>query len=450
MALALLYGAALFGAAAEAVIFKQPQATGLPDIPGDAFNPVPTPGPEVKELVRRAASSPTTVFYAQDNTCGYLSGFSSQAYTCNDLVAQCAIITVSSLGYIGCCDDGQCGGFHLNCVDNAQFSSSKCNSDCLSDTFTLKCTDTETPYCNTVSINGGASLQVWGYYCDETPTLGAQLVLHPDLWRRRRHHSTTPPTPPPTPTPTPAPHKTNVGAIAGGTVGGVAGVALLGVLGFFIYRRKRKDVSTQGPVANPGAAGAAGTAGGPGGPGGPGVAAYGVPPANGDMSQVGTPPPPGLVGGYPVDPTKVAYANYSQQSPPLNPDGSPVVPYGSPQANQPPYFAQNQQQPPPQQQQQYPPQPYYAAAAVAPDRNDSASPSSPGYDNRVSSISTGTDPHYLSPQTTGTSATGSGVVGGVPAGQPQVPPTIHEAGGIPLGTPANLQSDHHGEMHELA
>lgn len=42
-------------------------------------------------------------------------------------------------------------------------------------------------------------------------------------------------------------HKTNVGAIAGGTVGGVVGLALIGAGLFFFLRRKKKQTPT--PVA---------------------------------------------------------------------------------------------------------------------------------------------------------------------------------------------------------
>ena len=60
---------------------------------------------------------------------------------------------------------------------------------------------------------------------------------------------------------------TNVGAIAGGVVGGVIGLALLGVLGLFIYKRSRNTsqrLAGPGPQpANPSSTGA--VAGGMGG-----------------------------------------------------------------------------------------------------------------------------------------------------------------------------------------
>ncbi|CAK7208700.1 hypothetical protein SBRCBS47491_000180 [Sporothrix bragantina] len=482
MVSALLSAAVLFGAAAEAIKYKPApykpaRATVLPEIPGDAMSPKPTSPPELRrQLVNRDTG--TTVYYAPDNTCGYLSGMSDNAYTCNDGDAQCAIITLSKSGFIGCCDDGECGGFHLTCIDSSQFNSGTvCGSSCASDTFTLKCTDSDTPYCNSVSINGGASLKVYGYFCNDVAisTMQAILTTYSGETDGRSFsasllndgsldstaaqtetfggdgsgstttsaHTTsstsggggsngnTTPTPtPPTPTPTPAPKKsTNTGAIAGGVVGGVAGLALIGAAIFFILRHQRKNSAMTPAAGAPGAAGAA-PGGAPGvGPGGAplagaavaGAAAAGSP----GMSQVNTPPPQ----PYYADPSKTPEYAYAGQ--------------GSPQPGQQPYY-QGQPQP-------YPPQqPYYAAAAVAPspDRTDSTSPLPAGssmHDYRLSSVSAaGSSPYAgaISPQTTGhTSAMG------VMPGQAQVPPTIHEAGGNAIGV---ANENHHGEMHELA
>lgn len=53
-------------------------------------------------------------------------------------------------------------------------------------------------------------------------------------------------TPTPTPDPTPAPSTVNVGAIAGGVVGGVAALGLLG-LAIFLRRRKKRGVQREAP-----------------------------------------------------------------------------------------------------------------------------------------------------------------------------------------------------------
>ncbi|CAK7216023.1 hypothetical protein SCUCBS95973_002664 [Sporothrix curviconia] len=467
---AFFSAAVLFGAAAEAVQFKPARATVVPEIPGDGMTPKPTAPPELRRHLANRDTG-TTVFYAPDNTCGFLSGSSENAYTCNDVDAQCAIITLSKSGYIGCCDDGDCGGFHLSCVDSSQFySASDCDSSCASDTFTLKCTDSATPYCNSVSINGGASLKVYGYFCNDVAisTMQAILTTYSGETDGRSFSasllndvtfdstvgqtetfgfgstgtSTTTPVPtttiPPgggssTPTPTPAPAKksSNTGAIAGGVVGGVAGLALIGLAIFFILRRQRKNSAMTPAAGAPGAPGAAAPgaapAAGPGGAPLAGAAVAGAAVAGSPgMQQVNTPPPQPY-----YDPSKTPEYAYAGQ--------------GSPQPGQQPYY-QGQPQP-------YPPQqPYYAAAAVAPspDRTESASPlgaGSPMHDYHLSSVSaTGSSPYTgaISPQTTGN--TGSMGVGVIP-GQAQVPATIHEAGGNAIGV---HNDNHHGEMHELA
>lgn len=102
-------------------------------------------------------------------------------------------------------------------------------------------------------------------------------------------------------------------------------------------------------------------------------------------------------------------------------------------------------------------QPYYpaaaaggmmAASALSPDRTGSASPMQPGQDYRMSSVSAADSSPYtgpISPQSTGNTAV---MLGGVP-GQPQVPATIHEAGGNTVGA-SDYNANHRGEMHELA
>lgn len=80
MVSALLSAAVLFGAAAEAIQYKPARATLVPEIPGDAMTPRPTSPPELRrDLFRRATE--TTVYYAPDNTCGFLSGFEGMS-TC--------------------------------------------------------------------------------------------------------------------------------------------------------------------------------------------------------------------------------------------------------------------------------------------------------------------------------------------------------------------------------
>jgi hypothetical protein len=64
---------------------------------------------------------------------------------------------------------------------------------------------------------------------------------------------TATPVPPPAPTPTPPPHsnKSNIGAIVGGTVGGVA-VLIIAICGFlFCLRRRKRNQQNQAPLTHP-------------------------------------------------------------------------------------------------------------------------------------------------------------------------------------------------------
>ncbi|EPE07994.1 hypothetical protein F503_00777 [Ophiostoma piceae UAMH 11346] len=458
----LLLSAVLFGAGAQALKFNGARATpltfDLQDIKARADAPaaLPTSPPQVNaELVRRAG---TTLYFAPDNTCGYLTGDSDIAYTCNNADAQCAISTPSAnTGYIGCCEDGNCAGYHVACVDSEAYSSSSaCGTSCRADTLTLKCTASDVPYCNSVSINGG-NLKVYGYYCNNeaistmqalyttyngetdgraftasvfTATASAsQTASFGDGGSPEETSSAAGAVTSTGPSPTSSSDnggggggkKSNTGAIAGGVVGGVAGLALIGAGIFFLMRHQRKNASKQPPQV--GAVGAVGGAPAPGGPGAPGPG-YG-------MSQVDTPPPPG---GYYAAPTAPTQPGYYHQQP-----GAP-------------------------------PQQYYAAAAVpgavSSDRTDSTSPhtdyagsgaGSPqlGHDYRMSSVSavTNNNSQYtgpISPQHTG-QTTSASPVSSAPAAPstPQVPATIHEAAGNAVGTP-DYNANHRGEMAELA
>ncbi|EFX06541.1 hypothetical protein CMQ_6862 [Grosmannia clavigera kw1407] len=411
-----------------AVALQQARATVTAELAADGISPVPTPGPDLRALLRRQHSAATTVYFAEDNTCGFLTGREDNAYTCNDQLAQCAIITVSQLGLIGCCDGHDCGGFHLDCVDFDSYWSSDdgCDSSCQTDMLTLKCSDVDTPYCNTASINGGTTLQVYGYFCDAQDISTVQPIMTTYAGEADDRSfspsvlsdvSSTDPSDDPSPSTSTTPHpssspssspapatksakKSNVGAIAGGTVGGVAALALLGLAIALIMRSRRKDVQMQTQMMQP-------------------------PPLQPQMQQQ-LPPQPPPPGPSPSMQKMPEYAVTPQQ--PQYP-GSP----GLPAYSQPNYA-----------------QPIYTAAGqVPPVRTGSASPLSPDY-NRMSSISgmsTGTSAvGPISPQTTGHTMATVVPNGGAGAGA-GVPPTIHEAGGDTVGATSD---NHHGQMHELA
>jgi len=56
------------------------------------------------------------------------------------------------------------------------------------------------------------------------------------------------PSPTPSETSTGSPSKSNTGAIAGGVVGGVAALAIIGLIAFFILRKRRNKKSTEGEM----------------------------------------------------------------------------------------------------------------------------------------------------------------------------------------------------------
>lgn len=206
---------------------------------------------------------------------------------------------------------------------------------------------------------------------------------------------------------------TNTGAIVGGVVGGVGGIALIALVAFLLIRRnKKKNLQQQ------------------------------------QQQQQQLQQPPQQPGGYPP----------MQQQQPLGPQGSAP---GHQSVYNPGY--------PPQQQQQYGMQPpqqgalppgYYhqdpnkpggfvamaPAAAGVPDRNDSTSPVSQvgGGDNRASM-------QPSSPTSTVHSSYPPSQYGQPPQQQSYpsgVPPTVHEAGSNVVGH-NNWNDNHHGQFHEL-
>lgn len=182
---------------------------------------------------------------------------------------------------------------------------------------------------------------------------------------------------------------TNVGAIAGGVVGGVAGLALIGVAIFFIIRHNKKKKAA--------------------------AAAAATQPAVSQTPQGPMPPVAGA--GYqqpPQDP------HYSQQYP-QQPQYSPQQGY-YPDQSKPGGFTS-------------------VAPTLVPDRNNSTSPVSQFTDGRQSYQPT-------SPTSTLNSNWQQNQAAGYPPQQPNVPPTVHEAGGNAVGE-RDYNSNHHGQFHEL-
>ncbi|KAK1832154.1 hypothetical protein QBC39DRAFT_75804 [Podospora conica] len=256
----------LFGAGVTALVYPWPRETNTAIVPLDAQTPKPTVPAALHHYLRRQ-NSDQTVLLAPDNTCGYVSGQSSAAYTCVGTTNRCVFVTALDGGYgaAGCCDSFECG-FRVTCVDYAQLESSACDASCLSDTFTEKCTLSAAPFCNTIQFPG----RVTDYFCNSFRVSTAQLavttypgqvgrtfertILSDTSTPTRRSSTTTPSHTSGTKTShTPAASSsssTPIGAIVGGVVGGVAVLALIAFGIFFIIRRNKKpDPPTPSPIA---------------------------------------------------------------------------------------------------------------------------------------------------------------------------------------------------------
>jgi hypothetical protein len=138
MARSLLCGALAAAVAVRALVHPEPRATGFVVMPLDAQSPVPTTPPALHEYFKRQNGNGQTVLVAPDNTCGYVSAQSGAAYTCVETTALCVFITASGSGAAGCCGSVDCG-FRITCLDFDQISSSSlCDAECSTDTFTEK------------------------------------------------------------------------------------------------------------------------------------------------------------------------------------------------------------------------------------------------------------------------------------------------------------------------
>ncbi|KAJ0165659.1 hypothetical protein CTA2_10472 [Colletotrichum tanaceti] len=418
-------GLAVLSSLANAKVYKMPEATTSFDFPLDQFSPQPTKAPAYADLRRRQTSTITTVLVAPDNTCGFISGRAGAAYTCGS-TASCLFFTAvdSTPGRVACCGSQECGA-RRTCYDSRQVSSSSlCDGGCLVDRFTLKCTNTARPYCNTISF----SESIFDYWCNtaeiSTPQAAvttyegqsarawSPLALTDDPTStspgRTSINSVTTTVEPGPVTSTSAPDPDNdekpvpIGAIVGGVVGGVAVIALVGLGIWFLLRKKKQNPQgqqqqqqqQQQPPMNQQRMSYA-----------PGPGPHGSPPQNAAIthSQSFYDPKFGGQGGYPQS-------------------------FGG--------------TPPPPQQGGYQ-QPYYGGNMAVPDRADTTSPGAVSQmtQNRLS----------MQPQSQPQPVSPSGTPGGFQQyGQPQQPlqpqqpppATIHEA-------PTNGDG-HRGHMHELA
>lgn len=301
----------------------------------------------------------------KDQLCGYINSDSERAWTCDYSLATCT--TGSSNGVLGCCYPDSTGtgcGFRTACIGAAEQSS--CGVSCLSNTLMRKCTDSTAPFC-IMYTDTAASLSVWG--CTTSSGLTEAIVVNAAITMEKETtiqvvSRTSFIAPSVTgnedaftsganlPLPTVTSKKSNVGAIAGGVVGGLA-VVVLGGLGLFLVlsrRKKKAAAAVQGQT----------------------VHQPGAPPVQPMMQQ--PPMQPMHSGGYPDQSwNNQAYASAAQ--PQMMPqqqsqenkytESDVTTPVNGP----PQYGAQPQQQYyPPQQQGYYAQQPQQPQPTELPDR----------------------------------------------------------------------------------
>ncbi|KAH7321049.1 hypothetical protein B0I35DRAFT_477572 [Stachybotrys elegans] len=277
-------------------------------LPLDGISPRPTSPPAVHELLRRqnGRSSDETILVAPDATCGFISNRVGVPYFCfNDYTCVFVTSTAQRPGAVACCNSDACYS-RASCVGYDEFySSSACDDGCALDIYTLKCTSSAAPFCNTVSFSGG----VIDYWCNTLnistiqaavtelsggPARSFSAVTLTDSSLQTSMTDTS--SPPPGPT-APSDNEDNsngngnnqgnngnnssgnnnngnnsnndggsstpVGAIVGGVVGGVAAIGLVGLAVFFFLRNKDKkkahgsqqpqDASHQPPMGQQGA-----------------------------------------------------------------------------------------------------------------------------------------------------------------------------------------------------
>ncbi|KAF4453846.1 hypothetical protein F53441_3532 [Fusarium austroafricanum] len=216
------------------------------------WSPVPTGAPRLAgamdmkfALGRRADLG--------DNTCGF--GVTGNSFTCiNTISATCSF----SDGFVGCCDTQRsCESIKTACVPYTE-SAALCKT--LTDAHTV-CCDRANPVCQTWGgKSGGDDYTLYVCATSGGNTSSKLLFSDPlaltstatstsdtsstDTSSTTQDSSSTTTSAAATSTSASSDddgNKTNVGAIAGGVVGGVAALALVGLAGFFLFRRRNRN-----------------------------------------------------------------------------------------------------------------------------------------------------------------------------------------------------------------
>lgn len=188
-----------------------PARTTAPSFPLSQIYPLPTNGPALPALLVRDddddESTVDTVLVAPDSVCGYISGRPGAEFYC-PASDQCILFTAKEdlPGNVACCNTDSCSA-QITCMDYKDIvESSSCDDGCMVDSFTLKwyvqvllprsprgtvhlpyppttykrwgapadpaSTDSDLPYCNTVSF----SSDIYDYACNNVDISTPQAV----------------------------------------------------------------------------------------------------------------------------------------------------------------------------------------------------------------------------------------------------------------------------------
>ncbi|KAG6253023.1 hypothetical protein E4U23_008167 [Claviceps purpurea] len=253
-------------AASPSFTTTQWRATGVAPLPEHSASlPKPTLPPRTddfhQDLVKKTVASekPLTMMIGFDHTCGWLSGRRDAPYACK-YGDTCGLILAqtTSPGAVMCFnEDRQTYDLVHACIDSsAYYSSSACDSSCVRNTFTSKCTKSSLPYCMTYDIFG----DITDYRChsvsEPAQTVLASYTFNHTTSGRYWYRSVKfelpffeylrfTPIPYEIVTEEPIRHssKTPVGAIVGGVVGGVAAIGAGFLIIFFCLRRRKKRIA---------------------------------------------------------------------------------------------------------------------------------------------------------------------------------------------------------------
>ncbi|PON27408.1 hypothetical protein TGAM01_v203789 [Trichoderma gamsii] len=220
------------------------------------WSPKPTQPP--KPLFGRMMMPRADGYTLGPETCGFVPGNDGNSYTCISSGYTCT----PQGGHVGCCQpNSSCSQIKTTCIDYKASQTGACNLP--SDFHTLCCASTE-PACYTWVISTSAStdkaVELYTIFgCSLTAGRGTLLTVDPGWLATHSFGSTTTTastasTESASATSTPDSNSgkssTPVGAIAGGTVGGVAALGLVGLAAFLLYRH-RNPRNTAPPAGQP-------------------------------------------------------------------------------------------------------------------------------------------------------------------------------------------------------